>query len=93
MEYENREFLNGKDADTVANFSSFAHIIGLTRSLDLVLTGASRTDEESAIRLCKDVDAAITGWCSFLPQAKQELVRSDGTVDELLFRANMLIHT
>lgn len=38
-------------------------------------------------------DASITGWCSLLPQSKKKLFRSDGTLDEQLFRAEVLINT
>lgn len=38
-------------------------------------------------------DASITGWCSLLPQSKKKLFRSDGTLDEQLFRAEILINT
>lgn len=84
-----REFCDDDDP----GFSSFAQLIGLTRSLSLVLSGRQNHSSESTSLMCANADTCITAWCSLLPPDKRKIVRDDGTVDELLFKANMLIHT
>jgi hypothetical protein len=84
-----REFC---DDDDIA-FSSFAHLIGLTRGLSLALAGHQERNPNVANLVCASADTSITAWCSLLPPDKRKIIRDDGTVDELLFKANMIIHT
>ncbi len=86
-EYENREF-----GQQCAEFSSFAQVVGLARCLDLTLAGASRADMVSLSRIAQEADAAVAAWSLLLPESKRQLVRTDGTVDEMLFKANMLLN-
>lgn len=79
--------------DDIPGFSSFAHLIGLTRSLSLALSGRQQRNSDATSLLCASADTSITAWCSLLPADKRKIVRDDGTVDELIFKANMLIHT
>ncbi|KAK2754221.1 hypothetical protein FQN54_007100 [Arachnomyces sp. PD_36] len=88
-EYDMREFCDDDDP----GFSSFAHLIGLTRSLSLSLVSRQQRSPETINHICANADTSITAWCSLLPPDKRKIVRDDGTVDELLFKANMLIHT
>lgn len=74
-------------------FSSFAELVGVVRSLDIVFSNGRQADPESVSALVTNFDAVVIGWCSLLPPSKRKLLRSDGTVDEQLFRANMLINT
>lgn len=48
---------------------------------------------DSASLVCASAATSITAWCSLLPPDKRKIVRGDGTVDELLFEGNMLIHS
>jgi hypothetical protein len=84
-----REFCDDDDP----GFSSFSQLIGLTRSLNLVLAGRGERSFENSSRICAGGDTCITAWCALLPPSKRRIVGDDGTVDELLFKANMLIHT
>ncbi|KAL2811989.1 hypothetical protein BJX63DRAFT_432995 [Aspergillus granulosus] len=89
QEYDMREFLD--DDDRV--FSSFAEFVGLTRSLDLALRARKNMTIATAPAVCANTDACVTAWRSLLPQSKRDLVRADGSFDELLFKANMIIYT
>ncbi len=88
-EYDMREFTE----DDGREFSSFAQLIGLARTLDTVFFRGRQSDSDAASALAADLDASIMGWHSLLAQSKHELLRVDGTIDEHLFRANMLLHT
>ncbi|KAL2871658.1 uncharacterized protein BJX67DRAFT_377406 [Aspergillus lucknowensis] len=87
-EYEMREFQSGSVC-----FSSFAELIGIARSLNFVLSEHWRTGVEAASRVCANADTAILAWLLLLPTQKQNLVHENGNVDQLLFRAHMLIYT
>ena len=50
-------------------------------------------DPEHANTICANADTTLTAWCSLLPRSKRRILRDDGTVDELLFKANILMHT
>ncbi|KAK2867989.1 hypothetical protein FQN49_003265 [Arthroderma sp. PD_2] len=88
-EYDMREFADEEDQD----FSSFAHLVGLTRGLDLALSGRRQTNPDPASVVCSRVDTCMRAWCSLIPPRKRCLAREDGTIDEQLFKANMLVHT
>ncbi|KAL3466912.1 hypothetical protein BJX64DRAFT_284064 [Aspergillus heterothallicus] len=87
-DYEMREF-----HPSHGHFSSFAELIGIARSLGLVLSERWQTGTEAANRVCANADTTILAWLLLLPSQKQSLVRENGTVDQLLFRAHMLIYT
>ncbi|KAL2827471.1 hypothetical protein BJY01DRAFT_255690 [Aspergillus pseudoustus] len=89
QDYDMREFLD--DEDRV--FSSFAELVGLTRSLDLALRARKNMTIATAPAVCANTDASVTAWRSLLPPVKKDLVREDGSFDELLFKANMIINT
>ncbi|EAS35802.2 C6 transcription factor [Coccidioides immitis RS] len=89
-EYDMREFLM---AEGDAEFSSIAELIGLTRTLNMVLSGRKTGNLSVTRTICAEVDIAISAWCALLPASKKNVKRSDGTVDEQLFNANILIHT
>ncbi|KAF2264379.1 hypothetical protein CC78DRAFT_533238 [Lojkania enalia] len=84
--YEMREF-------SEVEFSSFAQLIGFTRGINHVLANRRLADIENAKSICANADTMMTAWCSLLPQSKRTLLRTDGSVDELLFKANILMHT
>ncbi|KAL4900137.1 hypothetical protein BDW74DRAFT_104479 [Aspergillus multicolor] len=89
QDYDMREFLD--DNDRI--FSSFAEMVGLTRGLDLALSARKGMTIANAPNICANADATVTAWRSLLPPSKKDLVKEDGTVDELLFKANMIIST
>ena len=74
-------------------FSSFAQLIGLVRSLDTIFAQGRTPDFESGSALAANFDATIMGWCSLLLHSKRSLSLVDGTLDEHLFMANLWINT
>lgn len=38
------------------------------------------------------VDARLSSWLLFLPPNKREILNSEGTVDEMLFQAHMIMN-
>jgi hypothetical protein len=77
--------------DDETDFSSFAYLVGLLRSLDLTIIGIPRNSEENVKEMCTRADASIAAWLSLLSKSKRKLFRDDGTLDELLFKAQCLI--
>ncbi|KAF2094421.1 hypothetical protein NA57DRAFT_13940, partial [Rhizodiscina lignyota] len=86
-DYDNREF--ALEEDTL--FSSFAYVIGLVRSLDHVAAGIPRDSVEHVKEISANTDAAIGAWQSLLCKSKRKLFRDDGSLDELMYKANTLI--
>jgi len=74
-------------------FSSFAHFVGFTQGVIRILVTRRLDDPESAKELCSNADTMMTAWCSLLPESKRRLLREDGSVDEILFKANILMQT
>jgi hypothetical protein len=74
-------------------FSSFAEMVGLTRSLDLALASRKDLDIKNINTVCANVDAIHVSWTSLLPPSKKTVFRSDGSLDEILFKAHAIIHT
>ena len=68
-----------------------AELVGLTRAIDLALTPRSNSDCDMSALVAANVDAVATGWSSLLPTSKKKLQRSDGSFDEVLFKANALL--
>ena len=58
-----------------------------------MLAARRYNDTENAKDTCANADTMMTAWCSLLPAFKRRLLRDDGSVDELLFKANILMHT
>lgn len=86
-EYDNREF---DDAD--APFSSYAYLIDAARMNGTCLA-AGDVAGKSPIELVKITEANILSWHLHLPTRKRDPVCDDGSVDEVLFRAHMMIQT
>ncbi|KAF2818720.1 putative C6 transcription factor, partial [Ophiobolus disseminans] len=74
-------------------FSSFAQLIGFTQGINRALATRRMGDIENAKITAQNADTAMTAWCSLLPASKRRILRDDGSVDELLFKANILMHT
>ncbi|KAF7163905.1 hypothetical protein CNMCM6106_000677 [Aspergillus hiratsukae] len=87
-EYDMREF-----AGDEREFSSFAEMVGLTRSLELALASRQDLDIKNISTVCANVDAIHVSWTSLLPPSKKTVFRPDGSLDEILFKAHAIIHT
>ncbi|KAI1118340.1 hypothetical protein F5Y14DRAFT_400056 [Nemania sp. NC0429] len=75
------------------SFSSFAYLIGATRSIALVLSaGAPDASNWLSPRTIAEVDAIIDGWFLLLPKSKREVLKENNVVDELMFQAQMAVH-
>ncbi|RYC64125.1 hypothetical protein CHU98_g2065 [Xylaria longipes] len=87
-EFDSREF--GPENQT---FSSFAYLIGATRSIALALSAGS-PDASSWLspKTIAEVDAIIDGWFLLLPKSKREVLKEGNVVDELMFQAQMAVH-
>ena len=77
--------------DDETNFSSFAYLIGLLRSIDLTIIGLARTSEENVKEMCTRADSSVAAWLGLLSKSKRKLFRDDGTLDEPLSKAHSLI--
>jgi hypothetical protein len=74
-------------------FSSLAQLIGFTQGINRTLATCQIDDVENAKVIATDADTVLTAWCALLPAFKGRLLRDDGSVDDLLFKANILMHT
>ncbi len=83
-----REFLPDDDP----GFSSFAHHVGLSRTIDLVLSRNIPLEQNVAV-ICTQLDIGLSAWCSLLPKSKRCLLGSDREIDMQLFKANIMINT
>lgn len=52
-------------ADDELDFSSFAEMVGLTRSLDLALASRQDLDIKNISTMCANVDAILVSWTYF----------------------------
>ncbi|CAI7617268.1 unnamed protein product [Penicillium glandicola] len=88
-DYENREFL-GEDE---TNFSSYAELIGLTRGIDLALSSGNTINDRIYNTMAASADTSVRAWCSLLSPEKRQLIRPDGSFDEVMFKAFFIMHT
>lgn len=88
LEYDMREFLPDDDP----GFSSFAHLVGLTRTLDVVLSRNAPTAQTIAA-ICAQTDISMMAWSALLPKSKRSLLNSRREIDMQLFKASMLVNT
>ena len=76
-------------AEEDLDFSSFCYRIDAVILLSRVMSvGGDVNGKEEA----EGIDLALSSWCYHLPQSKQEVLAHDGTVDEMLFQAYMIIN-
>lgn len=84
-DFDNRVF-----ADEDTEFSSYSYRIDAVRLLGRVLLlSESATGQEDIV---ESVDARIASWNHHVPESKMELIRADGTIDEMMFQARMIIN-
>ncbi|GCB18988.1 hypothetical protein AAWM_01873 [Aspergillus awamori] len=87
--YDIREFLPEADRPS---FSSYAELIGLTRSIDKALASDWSKNAALVHTICENADISVAAWHSLLPPCKRDPLRSDGTVDEIMFKAKFILH-
>ncbi|KZM26588.1 DNA binding [Ascochyta rabiei] len=73
-------------------FSSFAELVGLTQGINRALATQRIGNIENAKVMAETADNTMMAWCSLLPASKKKIIRDDGSVDEHLFKANILMH-
>ncbi|KAL1999814.1 hypothetical protein VTN02DRAFT_3954 [Thermoascus thermophilus] len=78
--------------DEVDFFSSFAYRIEAVRILGRVVTLQGAREGQQQQDLVEAIDARIASWFHHLPESKAELLRPDGSVDEMMFQATMIIN-
>lgn len=71
-------------------FSSFAYRLEAVRILGRVV--AIQDLEDSQQDHVEAIDARIASWFHHLPESKAELMRPDGTIDEMMFQATMIVN-
>lgn len=77
-------------ADEERDFSSFCYRIEAVRILGRVV--AIQDMIEGQQDHVEAIDARVTSWFHHLPESKSELLRPDGTVDEMMFQATMIVN-
>lgn len=82
-----REFLPCDDP----GFSSYAHKIGVLRTMDLVITENVPLDLNRA-EICAQIDIGLSAWQSLLPPVKRRLLLNGDGLDTHLFAAHMMIN-
>ncbi|KAL3454356.1 hypothetical protein BJX65DRAFT_260379 [Aspergillus insuetus] len=77
-------------ADEERDFSSYTYRIEAARVLGKVVSIQDLVEGQQ--EQVESIDARITSFFHHLPESKAELLRPDGTVDELMFQARMVIN-
>lgn len=77
-------------ADDERDFSSYSYRIEAIRILGRVV--ATQNMVEGQQDHVEAIDARITSWFLHLPESKAELMRPDGSVDEIMFQATMIVN-
>ena len=77
-------------ADDERDFSSYAYRIEAVRILARVV--ATQDMVEGQQDHVEAIDARIASWFHHLPESKSELMRPDGSVDEIMFQATMIVN-
>lgn len=85
--YDNREF-----ADEDIIFSSLTYHIDSARILSSLLD-IHDEPRQPGDKLVMEADAKLMNWSLYLPKCKQELIKDDQTVDEVMFSAQLGINT
>ncbi|KAJ5128032.1 hypothetical protein N7448_008811 [Penicillium atrosanguineum] len=85
MQFDQRVF-----ADEERDFSSYSYRIEAVRILGRVV--ATQEMVEGQQDHVEAIDARIASWFHHLPESKAELLRPDGSVDEIMFQATMIVN-
>ena len=82
---QNRVFV-----DDETDFPSFCYRIEAIQLLGRVMAvGGDASGKEDQV---EGIDLALAGWSYHLPPAKREVLTNDGTIDEMLFQAFMIVN-
>lgn len=86
-EYDLREF-----SDEEIAFSSLSYQIDAMRILSSIMNihACPRQPGDKAVMAA---DAKLLNWFLYLPKSKQELIKEDQSVDEVMFSAHLTINT
>ncbi|KAJ5102390.1 hypothetical protein NUU61_004612 [Penicillium alfredii] len=85
LQFDERVF-----ADEERDFSSYCYRIEAVRILARVV--ALQDMVEGQQDQVESIDARIASWFHHLPESKAELLRPDGSVDEIMFQATMIVN-
>ncbi|KAJ5388824.1 hypothetical protein N7509_011365 [Penicillium cosmopolitanum] len=77
-------------ADEERDFSSYSYRIEAVRILGRVVATQEMTEGQQDN--VEAIDARIASWFHHLPESKAELMRPDGSVDEIMFQATMIVN-
>lgn len=77
-------------ADEERDFSSYSYRIEAVRILGRVVATQEMTEGQQDH--VEAIDARIASWFHHLPESKAELMRPDGSVDEIMFQATMIVN-
>lgn len=77
-------------ADEERDFSSYCYRIEAVRILGRVVTTQQMIEGQQDH--VEAIDARIASWFHHLPESKVELLRPDGSVDEIMFQATMIVN-
>lgn len=95
-QFDARVFADDDDDDNNHNnnyqyFSSFTYRLEAIRILGRVVA-IQDIDDSSQQDHVEAIDARIASWFHHLPESKAELMRPDGSIDEMMFQATMIIN-
>ena len=92
QEYDDREFCSPEFEPV---FSSFTYVIDASRimSQNLAINNSKNSKVKPGDAVLAAADAKYVNWFLYLPKCKQQMVKNNGTVDELIFMAVLLINT
>ncbi|EEA21474.1 hypothetical protein TMatcc_009115 [Talaromyces marneffei ATCC 18224] len=79
-------------AEEDITFSSFSYRIEAVRVLGRVVSLSESASGQQQQEEVESVDARIASWFHHIPDSKMELMRPDGTMDEMMFQARMIIN-
>lgn len=77
-------------ADEERDFSSYTYRIEAVRILGRVVATQEMTEGQQD--QVEAIDARIASWFHHLPESKLELMRPDGSIDEVMFQATMIVN-
>jgi hypothetical protein len=86
-DYDNRDF----DEDEII-FSSFAYLIDVGRILSSTIAITQLVKDPTDQKL-DAADAKIVNWFLYLPKCKQEVIKENRNIDEIMFMAHLSINT
>ncbi|KAI1940935.1 hypothetical protein LOZ12_003748 [Ophidiomyces ophidiicola] len=74
------------------DFSSFCYAVEATRIFKRTLDLGYAIDEYQLADQVEAIDASIGSWFHHLPNSKRNVLCADNTIDQLLFRAHMIVN-